>query len=227
MNRKIGMAGSLITCFSVAIFAITMLVRFNFGNFFICMILAIGFVMMIASFAQECESSKKAAACAALIFTAVYAALILIVYFAQTTSVRLDSLNEQAVQILDYSKSGLFFNYDLLGYGMMALSTFFIGLTVKPESKGDKWLKWLLLIHGVFFISCLIMPMLGVFSASGSGYWTGVIALEFWCAYFIPICVLSFLHFKKSVEKEIISVGATISAEAGAENNGTRQGLKL
>ena len=202
MNRKIGMAGSLINCFSVAIFAITMLVRFDFGNFFVCMILAIGFVMMIASFAQECEKSAKAAANVALIFTAIYATFIFAVYFAQTTSVRLDGLNEQAMQILNYSKSGLFFNYDLLGYGMMALATFFIGLTIKPKSKGDKWLKWLLIIHGVFFVTCFVMPMLGIFSTSGSGYWTGVIALEFWCAYFIPVGILSFIHFKNHAREE-------------------------
>jgi hypothetical protein len=41
-------------------------------------------------------------------FAAVYAVLILLVYFAQTTAVRLDSLNEQAMKILDYSKGGLY-----------------------------------------------------------------------------------------------------------------------
>lgn len=145
MNKKIGMIGSLINCLSVIIFAIMMLIRFDFGSYFICMILAIGFVMMITAFAQECEKSKKAAAYSALIFAAIYAALILIVYFAQVTSVRLDGLNRQAAQILDFSQSGLFFNYDLLGYGMMALATFFIGLTIKVKNKVDMWLKWLLI----------------------------------------------------------------------------------
>ena len=79
----------------------------------------------------------------------------------------------------------------------MALSTFFIGLTITPKTKSDKWLKWLLIIHGVFFISCLIMPMLGLFSAEMQGAdWIGTVVLEFWCAYFIPVGVLSFVHFK-------------------------------
>ena len=43
--------------------------------------------------------------------------------------------------------AGLLFSYDLLGYGMMALSTFFIGLTIKPKNKKDKWLKYLMMIH--------------------------------------------------------------------------------
>ncbi|HPE38586.1 MAG TPA: hypothetical protein PK567_03760 [Bacillota bacterium] len=198
MNRKIGMVGSLVNCLSVVFFAVAMIAHFHFGSFFVCMILAIAFVMMIAAFAQESEQSVKAASYAALMFAAIYAVLILLVYFAQTTSVRNDGLNEQATQILDYSKAGLLFNYDLLGYGIMALATFFIGLTIKPATKVDKWLKWLLLIHGVFFLSCFIMPMLGIFKASENSDMSGVIALEFWCVYFIPIGVLSFIHFYRS-----------------------------
>lgn len=63
-------------------------------------------------------------------FAVVYAVLILLVYFVQTTSVRLDNLNEQGIRILNFQRGGLLFNYDLLGYGMMALSTFFIGLSI-------------------------------------------------------------------------------------------------
>lgn len=195
MNRKIGMAGSLISSVSVALFAVFMLIVFNFGSFLVCIFLALGFVMMVSTFAHECEPDRKAAANAAVIFAAVYCVMILLVYFAQTTSVRLDRLSDQALQVIDYSKSGLYFNYDLLGYGLMALSTFFIGLTIKPTTKADRWLKWLLLLHGAFFIPCLITPMLGIFSSDG--YWAGVIALECWCAYFFPVCILSYIHFKK------------------------------
>lgn len=132
-------------------------------------------------------------------FAAIYAALIFLVYFAQTTSVRLDSLGEQALGILDYSTGGLMFNYDLLGYGMMALSTFFVGLTINAKTKSDKWLKWLMIIHGVFFFGCFIMPMTGVFGLRSSGETDigGVIALEFWCAYFTPVGILSLVHFRK------------------------------
>jgi hypothetical protein len=197
MNNKIGMIGSLITTVSVILFALFMLITFNFGSYFVCIFLSLGFVLVISAFAGECEPEVKTAAHAAMIFAAVYCTIILLVYFAQITSVRLEKLSEQAGKIIDYSKSGLYFNYDLIGYGLMALSTFFIGLTVKVNSTADKWLKWLLIIHGVFFVPCLIMPVLGVFSSSSdSGYLTGVIVLEFWCAYFIPISILSFIHFK-------------------------------
>ena len=82
---------------------------------------------------------------------------------------------------------------------MMALSTFFIGLSVKAENKADKWLKYLLIIHGAFFPGCFIMPMTGVFTnmaggSSGGGY----LALLIWCIYFMPIGILSFIHFGRN-----------------------------
>ena len=51
---------------------------------------------------------------------------------------------------------------------MMALSTFFIGLSIKSNSEWDKWLKRLMLIHGGFFVGCVIMPMTGVFVSMAS-----------------------------------------------------------
>lgn len=89
------------------------------------------------------------------------------------------------------------FNYDLLGYGIMALSTFFTGLSIKADRTSDKWLKCLMIIHGIFFISCFFMPMTGVFSNTSIGESSsgGVIALVFWCVYFLPIGVLSYFHF--------------------------------
>ena len=197
MNEKIARVGSLIVTITVAVFAVCMLIDFSFGSYFICISLPIGFIMMTTGFYNESESSKKVAAMNGVIFAAVYAVLIVIVYFAQLTTVRLESLTEQAAQILDYSKGGLLFNYDLLGYGFMALSTFFTGLTIEGKSKADKVLKWLMLIHGIFFLICLIMPITGILrqTADADAGKGGVIALECWCAYFIPSGVLSYIHF--------------------------------
>ncbi|HAG09227.1 MAG TPA: hypothetical protein DCK87_06690 [Desulfotomaculum sp.] len=108
---------------------------------------------------------------------------------------RLSVLSEQASQILNYKNFGLFFSYDLLGYSFMALATFFIAFTIKAATKPDKWLKALLLIHGIFAVSGVLMPMLGTFKADMSGgNLIGVLILEFWSAYFVPVCILSYLH---------------------------------
>ncbi len=77
---------------------------------------------------HESAEDRKVSAGIGLILSAVYAVLILLVYFSQTTTVRLEALTDQASRILDYQSGGLMFDYDLLGYGIMALSTFFTGL---------------------------------------------------------------------------------------------------
>ncbi len=197
MNRLIPKIGAAIVTISVLLFALFLIVDFNFGSYFICMFLPIGYIMMSAGFQNECRKEDKVAANIGMVFAAIYAVLIFLVYFAQTTSVRLENLSEQAIKILDFEQGGLIFNYDLLGYGMMALSTFFIGLTVKGTERKDKCLKGLMIIHGVFFISCFIMPMTGIFSGMSDSNTSngGVIALVFWCIYFLPIGILSFLHF--------------------------------
>ena len=155
--------------------------------------------MMAVGFQHESCENRRVSANIGVVFAAIYAGLILLVYYAQTTSVRLEDLNEQAARILDYQRGGLLFNYDLLGYGMMALSTFFIGLSIQAENMVDRWLKYLMMIHGVFFISCFVMPMTGVFTgmASGEAGDGGTIALLVWCVYFFPIGVLAYRHFGK------------------------------
>ncbi|MBR6525209.1 MAG: hypothetical protein IKT57_04505 [Clostridia bacterium] len=163
------------------------------------MFLPLGYIMMTVGFQYESCEERRVPANIGVVFAAIYAVLILLVYFAQTTSVRLDNLNEQAIRILSFQRGGLLFNYDLLGYGIMALSTFFIGLSIDPKSKADKWLKHLMIVHGVFFIGCFIMPMTGAFTnmASGEAGNGGTIALLGWCAYFLPIGVLAYKHFQK------------------------------
>ena len=202
MNKIIPKIGAAKVTLTVFLFAVFLIVDFPFGYYFVCMLLPIGYIMMAAGFHHESPEERRVSANIGMVFSAVYAVLILLVYFAQTTTVRLEDLNEQATKILNYGKGGLLFNYDLLGYGMMALSTFFIGLSVKAESKPDKWLKVLMMIHGVFFISCFIMPMTGVFTNMGTGDngSGGTIALVFWCAYFLPIGILSYRHFGKNAK---------------------------
>lgn len=204
LNRIIAKIGAAIVTVTVFLFAVCMLIKFNFGSYFVCMLLPIGYIMMSAGFCYESAEEHKVAANVGVIFSAIYAVLIFLVYFAQVTAVRLDTLNEQAMSILDFQRGGLFFGYDLLGYGMMSLSTFFIGLTVKVKTKADKLLKYLLIIHGVFFIGCFILPMTGVFSGMSDGGSSigGTIALEFWCAYFLPIGILAFKHFGKATSQE-------------------------
>ena len=199
MNRQIAKIGAATVTVTVFLFAVCLIADFLFGSYLVCMFLPIGYIMTAAGFQQESSADRRVAANTGLILAAVYAVLILLVYFAQTTTVQLEELNEQAARVLDYRKGGLLFNYDLLGYGMMALSTFFIGLSLQADGKADKWLKCLLMLHGVFFLGCFFLPMTGMFThiADGGSGKGGTYALLFWCAYFLPIGILSYLHFDK------------------------------
>ena len=200
MNKLIPKIGAVIVAVTVLLFAVCMIVKSHFGSYFVCMFLPIGYIMMAAGFQHECCEERRVSANIGLVFSAIYAVLIFLVYFAQTTSVRLEDLNEQAALILDYQRGGLLFNYDLLGYGMMALSTFFIGLSINGDSNSEKWLKYLMMVHGIFFISCFVLPMTGAFTSMATGETgnEGTIALLIWCAYFFPIGVLAYKHFEKA-----------------------------
>lgn len=197
LNKKVSKAGSAIVTVTVFLFAIFLLIDFSKGGYFVCLILPVGFIMMTAGLHNECEGDCKVAANIGLILAAVYGTFIMLVYFTQLTTVNNEQLNEQAAKLLEFNKYGLIFNYDLLGYGVMALSTFFTGLSIKPKNKTDKWLRALLMIHGVFYFSCTFMPITGIFAkmSSGGDGIGGRLALVAWCIYFLPIGILSFLHF--------------------------------
>ena len=193
----ISKTGSAIVTVTVLLFAIFLIINYSMGSYFVCLILPTGFIMMTAGLHNECEGDRKVAADTGLILAAVYAAFIMLVYFAQLTTVKNEQLNEQAANLLEFGRFGLIFNYDLLGYGVMALSTFFTGLSMKPKDKADKWLRALLMIHGVFYFSCTFMPITGMFArmSSGGDGIGGRLALVAWCIYFLPVGILSFLHF--------------------------------
>ncbi len=194
------MIASLVTLAGVVGFALSMLIGSNFASYLSSMVIAWGFVPMISSFAAYSKNEAKATSYTAIAFAAIYSTFVILVYFAQLTTVRLENLSTEATNLLNYTQFGLFFNYDLLGYAFMALATFFIAWSIQTQTNGDKWLRGLLFIHGIFAISCVVMPILGLFHAHmQGGSEIGVLALLFWCAYFIPICVLSFLHFKRQL----------------------------
>ncbi len=197
MNRLIPRAGALTVSVTVFLFALCLIVDWPFGSYLVCMFLPLGWILMAAGFLQESPEDRRVPALAGVALASVYTVLILLVYYAQTTTVRLESLPEPAMRMLDYRRGGLMFNYDLLGYGSMALSTFFSGLSMVPESRRDRCLKALMLLHGVFFLSCFFLPMTGMFTgmSAGGGGKGGTWALLVWCACFLPIGILGVFHF--------------------------------
>ena len=141
----------------------------------------------------------KAAGYAATAFGGIYALCNMMVYFTQITTVHLQPLGVEVRSLLDYSQFGLMFNLDMLGYCLMAIATFFAGLTIRAQTTADKWLKWLLLIHGVFAPTCFVLPMLGLFTPNMvGGEWIGTAIMLFWCLYFTPVGALSIRYFLRA-----------------------------
>ncbi|AEY65555.1 hypothetical protein [Clostridium sp. BNL1100] len=202
-NIIMGKTGAVITGLAVLSFAVSMVFGLFFNTIFLSCLssifIAVGFIpFMVSLFSKSKNNDKKAVGLTGIAFAAVYAVIIFLVYYAECTTIRMNPLlSDEALSIISYGHIGsLFFNYDLLGYGFMGLSTFLIAFTIEPKSKGDKVLRGLLWGHGVFFLSCLFVPMFPVFTAGTSNV-PGTILLEIWCAYFIPICILGYRYFHK------------------------------
>ena len=202
MNRLVGKIGALVTGLAVLAFAVSMIVSLFypsiFASCFSSIFIAIGFVLfMCAIYALNSNEEYRAAGMAGIIFAAIYATIIFLVYYAECTTVRLNgTLSTEALSIISFGYTGsLFFNYDLLGYAFMSLSTFLVSFAVRPQSKSDTIFKWLLRIHGVFFFSCLIVPLFPIFTR-GTDSMIGTVVLEIWCAYFLPVCMLGYKYFR-------------------------------
>ena len=95
MNKKIGMYSSIANLIAVICFALSMLFGFDNGSYFSSMFIAFSFVLMMCGYAYFSEKETKLAGYVSIAFSAIYTAIILLVYFAQLTTVRLNELTQQ------------------------------------------------------------------------------------------------------------------------------------
>ena len=116
MNRKIGMICSVINITAVICFALSMLIGNNFISYFSSMFIAFSFVPMMCAYAYFSEQKRKLAGYVSSAFAAMYAVIILLVYFAQVTTVRLGNLTQQTSKIIYFHHLGLFLIYYILFY---------------------------------------------------------------------------------------------------------------
>lgn len=196
MNQKIGRYASAVNLLSVIGFALSMLAGSPYGSYLSSIFIAFSFVAMMCAFAADALASAKAAGNGAMAFGAMYALCNAVVYYIQLTTVRSQPLADPIDSLLNYNHFGLVFNLDMLGYCLMAVATFFAGLTIRSRARADRWLKGLLMVHGIFSISCFILPMLQLFHDDmQGGEWIGTAVLLFWCVYFTPVSLLSIRYF--------------------------------
>ncbi len=208
-NNTMGKIGALVTGMAVLSFAVSMIFGLFYNTIFASCLasvfIAIGFIpFMVSLFSKNKAAGNKAVGLTGIIFAAIYATIIFLVYYAEITTVRMNgTLSDEALSIISYGHLGsLFFNYNLLGYAFMGLSTFLIAFCIEPKGKSDKILRGLLWGHGIFFLSCLFVPMFPVFTA-GTSDMAGTILLEIWCVYFMPICILGYRYFNSNRKENV------------------------
>lgn len=202
-DKMIGKIGAGVTGVATLAFAVCMIYGLFANGLFACcfssIFIALGFILFMSALAALNKNpERKAAGNACLVCAAIYVVFVLIAYFAECTTINLHpELSGEVREIIDYGSAGsLFFNYDLLGYAFMALSTFFGGSLVDKSKKCGKPLAIMLKIHGVFFLSCLFVPMFPVFTGGSGDAAAGTILLEIWCLYFMPICFFGYRYFE-------------------------------
>lgn len=204
MNRKISLISSIVLAISIITFFISLVLSLFFSNpifgnisYLSCIILSWTYLLTIVGYSKSCTEDKMVAIEAGKIFGIIYTVFVNIVYFAQLTAVNQNVLDANILNALSFEYPGsLLFSFDLIGYGILAISTFFVGLTIEVKDKKDKALKLLLLIHGIFVV-CIFLPMTSLFISDNNSGNSGIIALMAWCLIFISIPILFYNKFKK------------------------------
>jgi len=203
-NKQIGQLSAWTAAAATLLFAVTMLLPnktlsgiLSYGS---SMFISLGYLGLACAFFVRASADRKAAATLGMVLAGAYFAFINLVYFTQLTTVLHGSAAADVLDAITYRPGTWFFNLDLFGYGVMSLSTFFIGLSLTPATHAEKWMRGLMLAAGLFALFSFLMPLLNLFSGSGGSgdeiY--GILAMEFWCIYFIPLTVLAAGYFRKN-----------------------------
>lgn len=208
---KVGYWASIFVAIEVILFAGLLVLDFwvetDMISYIVCFFLAPTFVMMIAGVYFYSDSQNKIWSLIALSFAIMYAVMCTSAYYIQIAVVRTNSLgvSSDAMELFIFKPGSAIFAIDMLGYVFLALSTLVLAPLFKDnkKSKLKKALRVMLIIHGLFFISTLIFPVIGFqesASTSQSSDIFGGLALLFWCVLFVPIPIMFAKLFKQLKE---------------------------
>lgn len=204
MNRKLGLYSSIVAGGCTILFLLALIIGNGILSYFVCLILSWAYVLLACAFAHFAKPDRKAVALGGVAIAVIYSVFTNLVYYSQLTTVAYQTADPAFLDAITFSSGSWLFGFDIMGYGLMALSTFLIGLTIEPANKIDKLMKYMLIIHGAFFPPCVLTPMMNLYKQNGNDT-AGTIALIIWCIYFAPIMILSARHFMKLEEPVLIS----------------------
>lgn len=205
--QRIGFISAITAMLMTIIFALALIIGFwapifsNILSYIVCFILAPAFVIMTISIHYSAPTEKKIFSSIGIAFAIIYAVFILVTYYTQLAfAFNPPNVPPEILQMFDYAETASWiFVVDMLGYSFMALSTLFIAFVFEKNGY-EKWLRVIFIIHGIFFVSTLIMPLIPLGASSEESYLYGSIALIVWCLIFIPLSglVAGFFWRKKN-----------------------------
>ena len=198
---ELGFRSALVVMLTAVLFGGAVLLGF-FGissqvfAYFVCLILAPAFVVMIACIHYQAPPEKRIWSNVALCFSVIYAALTGIVYYVQVSAAR-----GAGAELLPFvfTPGTVFFAVDMLGYGFMCLATWFTAGVFSAENRLTLWIRRLSVLHGWLYFPTVIVPMLlpePSISAGGADANYGRLALLAWCLVFVPLSFLIARYFR-------------------------------
>lgn len=146
------------------------------------LLIPVPFILAMLALHYSTSNEKKIWSHAALIFTVLYAAYVLVNYVVQLATVIPMTLRGalEEVRILDQTPHSLFWNIDAMGYIFMGLATL-CGAFVFAKEGLEKWVRWFFLanfwmtpiisfvyFYPIFSIPLLIVASPWIITASGS-----------------------------------------------------------
>lgn len=194
INRRLGMYCSSAAAFCTLLFFLGLFTRNDLINYSSCLVLSWVYVLTGCAFASYAEKSRQALAFGGVAIAVIYSVFTNLVYYSQLTTVAYETADQAVLDALSFTSGSWLFGFDIMGYGLMGLSTLLIGLSIKIETGKERVVKAMLIGHGIFFPICVIAPALNLFQP-GSDDGGGILALQFWCLYFAPLMILSARYF--------------------------------
>ena len=202
-----GMLSSLLAFFSALIYAVSLLLSMvfynitigNTGMFFSGIVIALSFIFMVYSYLVFSNDENKPYIIFSLILSIVYFIYILFGYSIQFSGLFFLGNTEKKFMLSNYYNFESFLNFNIFGYLLLSLSSFFIGLSIETNSKKDNILKLMMLNHTIFGIFFILSLFKMIFNYVSDYYFlTGLVIKIKWCIYFSLICILSFGYFRKT-----------------------------
>jgi len=132
---------------------------------FPAMIVVLAYLILVICIKNRAESNKKLFGQIATIFASISTTIFLITFFTQLAVIQpslLDGETDGISLLTQFNPHGLFIAMEELGFLLMSLSFFFIGLTFTVKDKLEKWIKWTFLSSFILTILSLILISIGL-----------------------------------------------------------------